>query len=107
MAAPSSAAQPGTPSGPNPSASKSEYDAGEKVLCFHGPLIYEAKVLKTIWMEEPSIVSGLTGWHYFVHYKGWKQTYVHPLPHERGSVPLSNTLSCLLDGTNGFQLRAL
>jgi mortality factor 4-like protein 1 len=75
MATPSSG-QTGTPSAPTINPGKSEYDVNEKVLCFHGPLIYEAKVLKTLFMEEPSTVTGVAGWHYFVHYKGWKQTYV-------------------------------
>lgn len=62
---------------------------GEKSLCFHGPLMYEAKVRDSrrcwlptdghqvikadIW-DKNSNESGETGPHYFVHYKGWKQT---------------------------------
>lgn len=47
----------------------------ERVLCYHGPLIYEAKVLKAEnWDERTAKAPGLIGPHYFVHYKGWKQT---------------------------------
>ncbi|KAM0752463.1 MRG-domain-containing protein [Meredithblackwellia eburnea MCA 4105] len=59
------------------------YQANEKALCFHGPLMYEAKVLKAeIWSPEthPSAVPGP---HYFVHYKGWKQTWDEWVPEER------------------------
>lgn len=47
----------------------------ERILCFHGPLLYEAKVLKgEYWDSRESEVE--EGPHYFVHYKGWKQTCV-------------------------------
>jgi mortality factor 4-like protein 1 len=46
----------------------------ERVLCYHGPLIYEAKILKAETWDET--VSGSVGQHFFVHYKGWKQTQV-------------------------------
>ena len=48
----------------------------ERVLCYHGPLIYEAKVLKAETWDETNSLSGSYGPHYFVHYKGWKQTSV-------------------------------
>ncbi|KZP24228.1 MRG-domain-containing protein [Athelia psychrophila] len=52
------------------------YAPNERVLCYHGPLIYEAKVLKAEnWDERTSKAGGATGPHYFVHYKGWKQTW--------------------------------
>lgn len=54
------------------------YDVNERVLCYHGPLIYEAKVLKPmIQYDDTNAPTGISGPHYFVHYKGWKQTYVH------------------------------
>jgi mortality factor 4-like protein 1 len=47
----------------------------ERVLCYHGPLIYEAKVLKAeAWDDSNTKVAGAVGPHFFVHYKGWKQT---------------------------------
>ncbi|RXW13532.1 hypothetical protein EST38_g12320, partial [Candolleomyces aberdarensis] len=51
-----------------------EYSLHERVLCYHGPLIYEAKVLRVQNMKEPSALTGHTGMHYYVHYKGWKHT---------------------------------
>lgn len=50
------------------------YAINERVLCYHGPLIYEAKVLKTEDWDETNSKLGSVGPHYFVHYKGWKQT---------------------------------
>jgi mortality factor 4-like protein 1 len=49
---------------------------GERVLCYHGPLIYEAKVLKCEVWDETNTKLDTIGPHYFVHYKGWKQTCV-------------------------------
>ncbi|KZT67561.1 MRG-domain-containing protein [Daedalea quercina L-15889] len=47
----------------------------ERVLCYHGPLVYEAKVLKMEHWDETNTKLGSVGPHYFVHYKGWKQTW--------------------------------
>ncbi|KAJ3351722.1 Esa1p-associated factor [Entophlyctis luteolus] len=47
--------------GTNPSGMT--FSAGDKILCFHGPLLYEAKVLKTDMRTN--------GPYYFVHYQGW------------------------------------
>ncbi|KAI0665480.1 MRG-domain-containing protein [Trametes maxima] len=47
----------------------------ERVLCYHGPLIYEAKVLKLDVWDASTTQSGIVGPHYYVHYKGWKQTW--------------------------------
>ena len=70
---------------------KYQFDIDEKALCFHGPLIYEAKVsrqsreimehgidkswqiLDRQWMDSNPDFQGP---YYFVHYKGWKRTYV-------------------------------
>lgn len=46
---------------------KSKFTEGEKVLCFHGPLIYEAKCLKVQLKDK--IVK------YFVHYAGWNKNW--------------------------------
>ena len=53
-----------------------EFAVNERVLCYHGPLIYEAKVLKVENFGESNSPSGRIGPHFFVHYKGWKQTFV-------------------------------
>ena len=52
------------------------FSIGERVLCYHGPLIYEAKILKSEHWDEATTKTGDVGPHFFVHYKGWKQTCV-------------------------------
>ncbi|KII84721.1 hypothetical protein PLICRDRAFT_57249 [Plicaturopsis crispa FD-325 SS-3] len=59
------------------------YAINERVLCYHGPLIYEAKVLKTEDWDETNSKLGSVGPHYFVHYKGWKQTWDEWVPASR------------------------
>ncbi|KAI8975298.1 chromatin modification-related protein EAF3 [Mycotypha africana] len=49
------------------------YDKDEKVLCYHGPFIYEAKILKKERRLDET--EGQEVNQYFVHYKGWKQTW--------------------------------
>ncbi|PKY38735.1 MRG-domain-containing protein [Rhizophagus irregularis] len=62
---------------------KLNFEQNELVLCFHGPLLYEAKILKAEnWGPEDS-ESGDTGPHYYVHYKGWKKTWDEWVPEER------------------------
>ena len=52
------------------------YQVNERVLCYHGPVLYEAKVLK---VEERTVEKcGNLAERvpfYFVHYKGWKAKY--------------------------------
>lgn len=52
----------------------STYVVGDRALCYHGPLVYEAKVLKVQNVVTGSTSNGETGPQYFVHYKGWKNT---------------------------------
>ncbi|KAI9332494.1 MRG-domain-containing protein [Obelidium mucronatum] len=49
---------------------------GERILCFHGPLLYEAKVLKT----DPNAEGGPS---YFIHYKGWNPKWDEWVPESR------------------------
>ncbi|KAI7884738.1 MRG-domain-containing protein [Mucor mucedo] len=56
------------------------FEENEKVLCYHGPLIYEAKILESKWMDEDP---ELTGPHYYVHYKGWKRSWDEWVPETR------------------------
>ncbi|KAL2913421.1 Esa1p-associated factor [Polyrhizophydium stewartii] len=57
------------------------YEEGETVLCFHGPLIYEAKVLETeFYRNEKDFADGP---HYLVHYKGWKSSWDEWVPESR------------------------
>ncbi|KAM8705812.1 hypothetical protein ACLKA7_010157 [Drosophila subpalustris] len=48
---------------------------GERVLCFHGPLIYEAKVLKTKPETTPV--------EYYIHYAGWSKNWDEWVPESR------------------------
>ncbi|EIW77837.1 MRG-domain-containing protein [Coniophora puteana RWD-64-598 SS2] len=59
------------------------YQVNERVLCYHGPLIYEAKILKTEEWDETNTLTGFSGPHFFVHYKGWKQTWDEWVPMDR------------------------
>ncbi|WOL17471.1 protein MRG1 isoform X2 [Canna indica] len=43
------------------------FSEGEKVLAYHGPLIYEAKVQKAEFRKDE--------WRYFVHYLGWSKNW--------------------------------
>ncbi|KAI5830713.1 MRG-domain-containing protein [Schizophyllum commune Tattone D] len=64
-------------------ANVEQYAINEKALCYHGPLIYEAKILKVDNTQGPHPVTGQEGEHYFVHYKGWKQTWDEWVPVSR------------------------
>ncbi|KAJ6602533.1 MRG-domain-containing protein [Mycena vulgaris] len=59
------------------------YNSGENVLCYHGPLVYVAKILKTQTVDEKNTITGKEGTHYFVHYKGWKTTWDEWVPAAR------------------------
>jgi len=59
------------------------FTVNERVLCYHGPLIYEAKVLKCEVWDETNTKLDTVGPHYFVHYKGWKQTWDEWVPTAR------------------------
>jgi mortality factor 4-like protein 1 len=50
---------------PSPSFNKEE-----RVLCFHGELLYEAKVLDV----RPDPADKKASFQYKIHYKGWKST---------------------------------
>lgn len=81
---------------PTPPAS---FALNERVLCYHGPLIYEAKILRSAHWDDASTKTGAVGPHFFVHYKGWKQTWdewVHPrrlLKLTETNVELQRTLA--------------
>ena len=76
------------------------FTVGERVLCYHGPLIYEAKVLKTDTWDESNTQTGIVGPHYYVHYKGWKQTFV-PSASSLLLAPADCPWSAYVDGMNG------
>ncbi|KAL1540897.1 Protein mrg1 [Salvia divinorum] len=49
------------------SESQSLFSEGEKVLAYHGPRIYEAKVQKAEFRKNE--------WRYFLHYLGWNKNW--------------------------------
>ncbi|ELT89148.1 hypothetical protein CAPTEDRAFT_221778 [Capitella teleta] len=54
---------------------KTKFQEGERVLCFHGPLLYEAKCVKAD-TKEKSI-------RYFIHYNGWNKNWDEWVPESR------------------------
>jgi hypothetical protein len=56
---------------PPASESKPAYQKDEKVYCFHGALLYEAKLLDT---RRQNAQDKSSPFEYRVHYKGWKNT---------------------------------
>jgi len=57
-------------------AEATTFDEGEKVLCYHHGLLYEAKVLKL----DTDKGAGPSQVQYFVHYNGWKKTWDEWVP---------------------------
>lgn len=47
------------------------YNKDDKVLCFHGEFLYEAKILD---MKLSDANDKKSPFLYLVHYKGWKNT---------------------------------
>ncbi|KAL9938256.1 hypothetical protein V8E36_002879 [Tilletia maclaganii] len=74
-----------------------QFKVNEKVLCFHGPLLYVAKILKAenrtaeegarieaaATQEGYVLTTSQAGPFYFVHYQGWKQTWDEWVPETR------------------------
>jgi mortality factor 4-like protein 1 len=58
---------------PSAPANTPLYNKDDKVLCFHGEFLYEAKILD-YKLSEPN--DKRSPYVYLVHYKGWKNTYV-------------------------------
>ncbi|PON46366.1 MRG [Trema orientale] len=56
-----------TSGGDAPPSKSSLFSEGEKVLAYHGPRIYEAKVQKAELRKKE--------WKYFVHYLGWNKNW--------------------------------
>lgn len=52
-------------------ATQPMYQKDEKTLCFHGELLYEAKVLEVRRLDSKDKTSPH---EYRVHYKGWKNS---------------------------------
>ncbi|KAI9636874.1 MRG-domain-containing protein [Dioszegia hungarica] len=61
-----------------------QFTTDEYVLAYHGPLLYEARILLAEnWTDNNSLHPGNTGPHYLIHYKGWKQTWDEWVPEQR------------------------
>lgn len=56
-------------------APKPKFQDGEKVLCFHGPLLYEAKTVKSELKDKVL--------QYYVHYAGWNKNWDEWVPETR------------------------
>jgi len=54
-----------------PSKTDYVFEKDEKILCFHGAFMYEAKILDLKPVDPRDKKSAFT---YLVHYKGWKNT---------------------------------
>ncbi|KAG8626709.1 hypothetical protein KVT40_005654 [Elsinoe batatas] len=63
-----------------PANSGAMYAKDERALCFHGELLYEAKVLDTRPVDQNDRKGP---WQYLVHYKGWKNTWDDWVPQDR------------------------
>ncbi|ESO04176.1 hypothetical protein HELRODRAFT_99671 [Helobdella robusta] len=55
--------------------SKFKFQEGEQILCFHGPLLYEAKCLKCE-LKDKAV-------KYLVHYNGWSKNWDEWVPESR------------------------
>ncbi|XP_054286814.1 mortality factor 4-like protein 1 [Macrosteles quadrilineatus] len=56
---------------------KFKFSDGEKVLCFHGPLIYIAKCMQTRYNEKEKVSE------YHIHYSGWNKSWDEWVPESR------------------------
>ncbi|XP_061174705.1 mortality factor 4-like protein 1 isoform X1 [Saccostrea echinata] len=54
---------------------KMKFQEGEKVLCFHGPLLYEAKCVRFEVRDKVN--------QYFIHYNGWNKNWDEWVPESR------------------------
>ncbi|CCL98454.1 uncharacterized protein FIBRA_00452 [Fibroporia radiculosa] len=83
------------------------YSQGERILCYHGPLVYEAKIIKIEHWDETTTKMGTVGPHYFVHYKGWKQTWdewVQParlMKYNESNIQLQKALQAQANAAQG------
>ncbi|XP_062051240.1 mortality factor 4-like protein 1 [Lepus europaeus] len=60
---------------PKQDPKKPKFQEGERVLCFHGPLLYEAKCVK-VAMKDKQV-------KYFIHYSGWNKNWDEWVPESR------------------------
>jgi hypothetical protein len=55
-----------------------KYEVGERVLCFHGPLIYEGKPLKIEFRDQANQFA------YLIHSAGWNKRYEKVIARQKG-----------------------
>ncbi|WVF65329.1 hypothetical protein IAT40_000055 [Kwoniella sp. CBS 6097] len=65
------------------SGSMNQFTNDEYVLAYHGPLLYEARIILAENWDESNTLLGTVGPHYFIHYKGWKTTWDEWVPEQR------------------------
>ncbi|WWC72880.1 uncharacterized protein I206_106844 [Kwoniella pini CBS 10737] len=65
------------------SGSMNQFTNDEYVLAYHGPLLYEARIILAENWDENNTLLGTVGPHYFIHYKGWKTTWDEWVPEQR------------------------
>ena len=56
------------------------FEKDESVLCYHGPLIYEAQIMDRVAREGPECSKIKL---YFVHYQGWNTHWDEWVPESR------------------------
>lgn len=54
---------------------KLKFGEGERILCYHGPLIYEAKCMKGQLKDKVT--------KYLIHYNGWNKNWDEWVPESR------------------------
>ncbi|OQV04804.1 RNA binding activity-knot of a chromodomain-containing protein [Cladophialophora immunda] len=69
---------------PQSSDSKPLFQKDEKALCFHGEMLYDAKITDVKRTDPKETKSPF---HYKVHYKGWKNTWDDWVPQDRLRKP--------------------
>eukprot|EP00850_Spirogloea_muscicola_P002314 SM000009S23443 [mRNA] locus=s9:32114:35258:+ [translate_table: standard] len=72
MLAPPPASPAAPPKPPAPSGSTGAFSEGDRVLAYHGPMLYEAKVQEAE-LRKPK--AGPARWWYFIHYQGWSKKW--------------------------------
>ncbi|XP_015636897.1 protein MRG1 isoform X5 [Oryza sativa Japonica Group] len=51
------------------------FKEGERVLAYHGPLLYEAKILSSGFLKVQKSENKEDEWRYHVHYLGWSKSW--------------------------------
>ncbi|XP_063121273.1 mortality factor 4-like protein 1 isoform X6 [Rattus norvegicus] len=75
---------------------KPKFQEGERVLCFHGPLLYEAKVWNLLSFEKVTkkcvkVAIKDKQVKYFIHYSGWNKKEQYAEGKMRGAAPGKKT----------------